>query len=47
MTPLAASNCGTDPYITGHLVHLVAVIYVIMTYRMVVNHDTTLSITSL
>jgi hypothetical protein len=47
MTPLAASNCGTDLYVTGHLVHLVVVIYVIMTYHTVVNHDTTLSITCL
>jgi hypothetical protein len=42
-----AGNRETVTYVTGHPMHLVVVVLVITTYRMVVNHNTTLSITSL
>jgi hypothetical protein len=45
--PLDANDHGIGPYTTCHLVHLVAIVHVAMTYYMVVNHGTTLSITSL
>jgi hypothetical protein len=41
MMPLTTINHGTCPYVTGHPVHLVADVYVVMTYHMVVNHETT------
>jgi hypothetical protein len=47
MTPLATGNQRTIPYVMGHPVHLVAIIRVVMTYHMVVNHGTMLGITSL
>jgi hypothetical protein len=46
-TPLSNDNHRIGPYITGHPIHLVAVIRIVMTYHMVVDHDTTLRITSL
>jgi hypothetical protein len=41
MMPLTTINHGTCPYVTGHPVHLVADVRVVMTYHMVVNHETT------
>jgi hypothetical protein len=46
-THLAAADHGTGPYLTGHLVHLVALVHVTSTYCMMVNDDTTISITNM
>jgi hypothetical protein len=41
--PPNTTNHETCMYIMGHSVWLVAVVHIIMTYHMVVNHDTTLN----
>jgi hypothetical protein len=46
-TPLTVGNHGAGSYTSGHPVRLVLIIRVTMMYRMVVNHNTTLNITSL
>jgi hypothetical protein len=47
-TPSDVNDWGICPtYITGHPVRLMAVIHIITTYLVVVNHGSTLSITSL
>jgi hypothetical protein len=47
MTPLDADNRRMGLYVMGHHVRLAAIVRVVTTHHMVINHDTTLYITSL